>query len=161
MRVGYYGIGVYHPKHGVNTGTIWRSAASLGAAYTFNIGSRFRRECTDTTNAWCKLPHFEHDSVDLFWDAIPYSCVPVAVEISDHAEPLETFVHPARAVYVLGAEDHGIPRSTLDRFPHVVSLPGDYCLNVATAASIVMYDRAAKAGRQSSRPPVKPEQVAA
>lgn len=159
MRVGYYGVGVYHPKHGVNTGTIWRSAASLGASFTFNIGSRFERSCTDTVKAWRMLPHFEHGTVDEFWEAIPYSCVPVAVEISDDAEDLTTFEHPDRAVYVLGAEDHGIPRSTLDRFPAKVVLPGRYCLNVATAAAIVMYDRAAKSQRMNSRPPVKLEQA--
>jgi tRNA G18 (ribose-2'-O)-methylase SpoU len=59
--------------------------------------------------------------------------------------PLEKFKHPERCIYLLGAEDHGIPPEIMDKCNGSVQLLGDYCMNVATAGSIVMYDRAVKA----------------
>lgn len=57
---------------------------------------------------------------------------------------LETFVHPERCIYLLGAEDNGIPESILTRCQNTVQLIGEFCYNVSTAGSIVMYDRAVK-----------------
>lgn len=144
---GYFGIGVFHPKHEVNIGTMWRSAAALGATFTFQIGSRYNRQASDTVRAWRHLPHFVYPDIDSWYQhAIPYDCVPVAVELTDTARPLDAYTHPDRAVYVLGAEDHGLPASLLGLCRDVVILPGRFCLNVAVAGSIVMYDRAAKRG---------------
>ena len=70
----------------------------------------------------------------------------IAVELADNSVPLERFVHPERCVYLLGAEDYGLPESVLCRCRDTVQLIGDYCMNVATAGSIVMYDRAVKMG---------------
>ena len=42
-----------------------------------------------------------------------------------------------------GAEDHGLPDSILEGHP-VVEIPCDWCLNVATAGSLVLYDRLVK-----------------
>ena len=75
---------------------------------------------------------------------MPYDCPVVAVELSDNSIPLEGYVHPERCIYLLGAEDHGLPESILIRCRDTVQLIGDYCMNVATAGSIVMYDRAVK-----------------
>lgn len=40
-----------------------------------------------------------------------------------------------------GAEEYGLPKEVLEKCHQIVQIPGSYCLNVATAASIVMYDR--------------------
>ena len=73
----------------------------------------------------------------------PFSVI--GVELTDDARPLDSFVHPERAWYMLGAEDHGIPPSVLEKCHHVICIPhGRYCLNVAVAGSIVMYDRASR-----------------
>mmetsp|Transcript_6573 Transcript_6573/g.11571 ORF Transcript_6573/g.11571 Transcript_6573/m.11571 type:complete len:87 (-) Transcript_6573:57-317(-) len=63
-------------------------------------------------------------------------------------EPLETFTHPERAVYLLGSEDTGVPESVLLAAHHHVALPSVRyeSFNVAMAGSIVMYDRLAKRG---------------
>ena len=66
------------------------------------------------------------------------------MELDENSVPLETFVHPERCIYLLGAEDHGIPKSLLDKCYATVQLVGDYCYNVSVAGSIVMYDRKVK-----------------
>ena len=53
---------------------------------------------------------------------------------------------PERAVYLLGAEDHGLSRKALDKCHHFIMIPGsqlDQSLNVSVAGSIIMYDRVA------------------
>lgn len=51
--------------------------------------------------------------------------------------------HPLRALYLLGAEDHGLPPEVLARCHEVVQVPSPspYSLNVAVAGSLVLYDR--------------------
>jgi len=60
--------------------------------------------------------------------------------------PLSEYVHPRNAVYVLGSEDHGVPRSVLRGCREIVSLESELygSYNVAVAGSIVMYDRLVK-----------------
>ena len=53
--------------------------------------------------------------------SLPYSAQLIAVEMG--GEPLETFEHPKRAVYVLGSEDNGIPDSMLRMCHARVTLP--------------------------------------
>lgn len=144
---GFYGVGVVGSKTATNVGTLWRSADALGAAFVFTAGRRFPQQASDTVKAWRHTPMFEYaDGHDLI-DHLPYSCVPVAVEIVPRARTLDGYTHPERACYVLGAEDTGIPPSVLDRCRDVVVIPGSHSLNVAVAGSIVLYDRLAKAGR--------------
>jgi tRNA G18 (ribose-2'-O)-methylase SpoU len=52
-----------------------------------------------------------------------------------------SFVHPKRCIYLLGAEDNGLPREVMDRCHKLIQLPGRSCFNVAVAGSLVMYDR--------------------
>lgn len=146
LRVGYFGIGIVDPKREVNMGTLWRSAAAMGAAFTFQIGGRYVNQASDTTRAWKLLPHFVHKDADAWRASLPYDCVPVAVELTADAVPLGSYSHPERAVYVLGAEDHGIPPAVLDVCRDTVILPGRFCLNVAVAGSVVIYDRLKKRG---------------
>ena len=51
-----------------------------------------------------------------------------------------------KAIYILGSEDHGVPKSVLRSCREVISLEaeeyGSY--NVAVAGSLVMYDRMMK-----------------
>jgi len=87
---------------------------------------------------------FDYFDFGEFYANLPFDCRLVGVEITEDAVPLETYKHPERAVYLLGAEDHGITPETLKRCHDVIVLPGRFCLNVAVAGSIVMYDRLAK-----------------
>lgn len=103
---------------------------------------------------------FEFTDSEALFDHLPHGCVPVAVELDERARPLQWYVHPERACYILGAEDNGLPRRVIDRCRDVVQIPGDYCLNVAVAGSIVLYDRVSKLGavaQQVERLPEKQE----
>ncbi len=76
---------------------------------------------------------------------LPYACSLVGVEIVEEAIYLPRFSHPERACYLLGAEDYGLPREVVACCEHAVRIPGAaYCLNLATAAAIIMYDRVSK-----------------
>ncbi len=143
---GYFGIGIYNGKTTANIGTLWRSANILGADFIFTIGNRYQKQCSDTMKTPRHIPLYHYSDGEDFFNHIPYDCPVVGVELSEKAIPLEKYHHRERCIYLLGAEDHGIPPDILDRCVDVVQLMGDYCMNVSVAGSIVMYDRCAKFG---------------
>ena len=144
MERGYFGIGIYHGKTETNIGTLWRSAAILGADFIFTIGRRYKQQSSDTMKAHRHIPLYHYQDYDDFFRHLPMGCPVVAVEIAEDSVALEDYVHPERCAYLLGAEDHGLPEAVLNRCRETVRLLGDYCMNVATAGSIVMYDRLVK-----------------
>lgn len=144
MKRGYFGIGIFNGKNERNIGTLWRSANILGADFIFTIGKRYTKQCSDTMATPRHIPLFHYTDWDDFMKHVPYDCPVVAVELDDKAIPLKAYHHRERCVYLLGAEDHGIPQSVLAKCKETVQLLGDYCMNVATAGSIVMYDRMEK-----------------
>jgi len=141
---GYYGIGVYNMKMGINYGTLFRSAACFDADFLFLIGRRFEQQCSDTMKTQRHIPLFEYKDADDFLAHRPYDCALVGVEVVAVARNICDVVHPERALYLLGPEDGSIPQSLLDKCQVVIRIPTRYCLNVAVAGSIVMYDRRAK-----------------
>lgn len=141
MSRGYFGIGIFHGKTAENIGTLWRSANILGANFIFTIGKRYSYQCTDTMKTSRNIPLYHYADWDDFFRHTPYDCPVIGIELDERAVPIRNFAHPERCVYLLGAEDHGIPPGILDRCQTVVQLPGNYCMNVSTAGSIVMYDR--------------------
>ncbi len=143
---GYFGIGIEHPKTGHNIGTLWRSAHAFGAAFVFTVGPRrVDKQGSDTVNSWRHIPHFHLPSLEALRDINAYSCPIVGVEIVDGALDLRAFSHPERAIYLLGAEDHGLTREALAMCHAVVRIVEPRaCLNVSVAGSIVMWDRTAK-----------------
>jgi tRNA (guanosine-2'-O-)-methyltransferase len=68
----------------------------------------------------------------------------VGVELDENAVQLETFEHPRRCVYLLGAEDHGMSNTAIEKSHHLVKFKSELSLNVSVAGSIIMYDRQAK-----------------
>jgi tRNA G18 (ribose-2'-O)-methylase SpoU len=140
-RNGYFGIGIYRGKTVDNLGTLWRSAHNFGAAFIFTIGGRYDRQATDTTHAAMSIPLQQFPDFEAFHAAIPHSCPVVGVEQSETSVDVATFNHPQRAIYLLGAEDNGLPRSIAQRCHYVVHISTPSCLNVAVAGSIVMYAR--------------------
>lgn len=69
----------------------------------------------------------------------------ICIETDKNSNNLVDFEHPKRAVYLLGAEDNGLSKEIMDApWKKVVYIPGRVCLNVASAGSIVLYDRVAK-----------------
>lgn len=142
VKRGYFSIGIINGKTEFNVGGLWRSAHSFGAASIFTIGRRYPIQATDKSKAEQHIPLFEYQSWQDF--TRPKGCELVVVEITDDAKPLPMFSHPMRACYILGAEDHGVPKAVIECCQSVVRIPSAFCLNVATAGSIVMYDRIAK-----------------
>jgi tRNA (guanosine-2'-O-)-methyltransferase len=136
---GYCGIGIERSKTPVNVGTLWRSAYILGADYIFTVGKRYPRQASDTIKAFRHMPFWEFTDLDDM--RTPYDCPLIGVELDPRARMLADFTHPERACYLLGAEDHGLTAEALNRCHHIIQLPGKLCLNVATAGSIVLYDR--------------------
>lgn len=143
---GYFGIGVFHPKHEENIGTLWRSAHAFGASFIFTIGKRYKKQASDTTKANRHIPLFEYSSLEDFENHKPYSCETICVELDDRAESLHNFQHPQRAVYLLGAEDYGLPVEYMNNKKIIYVPSAQFCLNVSTAGSIVLYDRTVKTG---------------
>lgn len=146
MNRGYFAVGIYGGKCAQNTGMLWRSAQSLGAAFIFTVGCRYLKyDRTDTTKAANHVPLFHFRDIAELKAKMPHGCDLIGVELTDDAEAIRSFNHPERAVYLLGAEDHGLSAEAIDACKRVVILPGRYCLNVAVAGSLVMFDRMRKA----------------
>ena len=142
---GFCAIGIWHTKNAVNVGTLVRSARIMGADFVFTIGRRYKSQSSE-----CKhgrhIPILHFDSVEAWRQAMPANARLVAIEMADGASNLVDFKHPQRAIYLLGAEDHGLSAEMM-RGCQVVQMDGAYSLNVAVAGSIVLYDRAAKMRR--------------
>ena len=137
---GYFGIGIYHPKFDVNVGGLWRSAHAFGASFIFTIGARYKQQPTDTSKAPRHIPLYEYKNLKNFNANKPRDCSVVGIEIDERSVSLTEFVHPIRAIYLLGAEDIGLDVAA--RYcDSLVEIPSVYCLNVATAGAIAIYDR--------------------
>jgi tRNA G18 (ribose-2'-O)-methylase SpoU len=138
---GYFEIGIYRPKTETNVGTLWRSAYQLGASGIFTIGRRYEKQASDTLASWRHVPMRHFLTIEDMLSARPYSCELVGVEMG--GKPLADFSHPERAIYLLGAEDFGLPPKILEMCNRTVSLESvnTPSFNVAVAGSIVAYSR--------------------
>ncbi|CAE8601087.1 unnamed protein product [Polarella glacialis] len=144
---GWFAVGIYRGKSEMNHGTLWRSAYQMGAAFIFTVQPRhgaLQAGSPDTTRAWAHMPCFRFDSLHQLLESQPEACVTVAVEMG--GEPLETFRHPPRAMYILGAEDDGLPPKVIKQCNYHVSLPAirSASMNVAACGSVLLYDRLLK-----------------
>jgi tRNA(Leu) C34 or U34 (ribose-2'-O)-methylase TrmL len=137
---GYAAIGLCNPKTPMNVGGVMRAAQVYGAAMVVLSGQRFKKWPTDTMKAWRHIPVLEF--ADLL-DAVPYDCVPVAVEIADGARTLPSYTHPERAFYIFGPEDSSISRALRSKCRDTVAIPSG-CMNLAACVNVVLYDRLAK-----------------
>lgn len=143
-KKGYCAIGVFRGKTHHNIGTLWRSAFILGASYIFTVDSKYKKQSSDVVRAWSRIPLFHYSDFDELLKNIPYDCRLVGVEMDDRAEFLHEFEHPKRAIYLLGAEDSGLPEYVRGKCHFLIKLPGNSSLNVGVTGSIVLHDRASK-----------------
>ena len=141
---GYYGVGVFMPKTESNYWSLFRTAQILDAAFLFLIGRRFRRHPADTAASFRHMPVFDYATFADFQAHRPFDCRLVGVELVESAREVSSYLHPKRAVYLLGAEDNGLSKECLAACQDVIRLHGDYSMNVAVAGSIVLYDRVQK-----------------
>jgi tRNA G18 (ribose-2'-O)-methylase SpoU len=101
---------------------------------------------TDVMRSERHLPYLRFDSVESLQSTAGLACL-IGIELAPRAKPLASITHPSRALYLLGAEDDGLPDDVLAMCDRVVRLPGERSLNVSVAGSIVVYDRVSRAGK--------------
>jgi tRNA G18 (ribose-2'-O)-methylase SpoU len=150
---GYFAIGVEGISKSMNAGSLFRTAHAFGASFVFTVAAQFRRDQAaraDTSDTPGHVPYYNFADVGSM--LLPADCVLVGVELDDRAVDLPTFRHPGQAAYVLGPERGRLSEEMLARCQHVVRIPTQFCINVAIAGAIVMYDRQITLGRFAKRP---------
>jgi len=149
---GYFGIGVEQISKPGNLGNLMRSAHAFGASFFFAVAPALPLrdvKRTDTSDATQHLPTYTYGSVAEL--ALPKGCRLVGVELTDDAEELPSFFHPTAAAYVLGPERGSLSPELHARCDHLVQIPTRFCINLAIAGAIVMYDRQIAQGRFARR----------
>jgi tRNA G18 (ribose-2'-O)-methylase SpoU len=149
---GYFGIGAERISKALNLGNLMRTAHGFGASFTFTIGATYQalEARADTSKGQEHLPHFNWSAVGDM--ALPQGCKLVGIELVEGAIALPSFRHPLRAAYVLGPERGSLSGALIERCDHVVRIPTRFCINVAVAGAIVMYDRVLSLAPFAERP---------
>ena len=148
---GYHGIAVYRPKTEVNVGSLWRSASLYGAAFLATVGHRYpRRQASDTMHSANQIPLHHYADIDDLIGHLPLGCPLIGIELDPRAVSLDRFTHPPRGLYLLGAEDDGLPPHVADRCHYLVQIPCvlPWSMNVACAGSVVLAHRHMALARQ-------------
>lgn len=146
-----------NPNFSHNVGMVVRLASCYGFKQVwwtgnrvgFDLDKRKRLPREERMKGYRDVEMISYDRpLDQFGDDV----VPVAVEVRDNSERLQDFVHPVNAVYVFGPEDGSIPAPILTKCHRFVVIPtrNRYCLNLATAAATIMWDRMTKLGLADS-----------
>ncbi|MEM8837282.1 MAG: RNA methyltransferase [Pseudomonadota bacterium] len=149
---GYFAIGVESLSKTGNFGNLIRTAHAFGASFVFSVNAetKARRFGADTSRTADNLPFYDWQSVDEM--QLPGNCQLVGIELLDDAIELPSFRHPARAAYVLGPERASLSPEMIERCDYTIKIPTRFCINVATAGAIVMYDRVSSYGKFAERP---------
>ncbi len=150
---GFFAIGVEQVSKSRNLGNLMRSAHAFGASFVFTVNASFKRRellQADTSATVRSMPWYDFDGVDDI--LLPRHMVMVAVELTDDAVDLPSFRHPPQAAYVMGPERSSVSPELMARCDHVVKIPTKFCVNVATAGAILMYDRVQSMGYFPPRP---------
>lgn len=142
---GFAAVGLVNPKTRENVGSVLRAAGCYDVSLVAISGMRpdhyMGRINTDTQKAYRHIPTLR--VADVF-DATPFDCVPVAVELLPESKSLVRFVHPERAFYIFGPEDGTLGKAITTRCKYSVQVPTRYCMNLAATVNVVLYDRLAK-----------------
>jgi len=149
---GYFGIGIEGVSKPMNVGSLMRTAHAFGAGFLFTVAADYSRgegANADTSDAPSQVPYYAFPQVETM--VMPAGCELVGIELLDDAVDLPAFQHPLRAAYVLGSERGSLSPAMLERCAHVVRIPTSFCINVALAGALVMYDRLIAHGRFAAR----------
>lgn len=141
---GYFGVAIYRPKQESNVGSLWRSASAYGAAFVATVEERYpRRQASDTTDTSRHVPLHHYSSINDLIEHLPHDCPLIGVELDPRATSLASYNHRERALYLLGAEDKGLPTEVLDRCHDLIQIPTvtPWSINVACAGAIVLSHR--------------------
>jgi tRNA G18 (ribose-2'-O)-methylase SpoU len=150
---GYFGIGVEGISKPMNLGAVLRTAHAFNASFAFAIAAEFDVPtvlASDTSVAFNSVPVQLYDRVSDF--TLPIGCRLIGIEITEDAVDLPSFTHPTAAAYVLGAERDSLSPALQERCDFIVKIPTKFCVNLAVAGAIVMYDRMISLGRFAERP---------
>lgn len=149
---GYFAIGVEGISKPMNVGNLVRSAHAFGASFVFTVAAHPKagRAPSDTSKTHSQVPFYRWNTVDEM--VLPADCMLVGVELLDDAVDLPSFRHPTKAAYIFGPERGALSPEILARCSQTIKIPTAFCINVATAGSIVMYDRIASLGTFARRP---------
>lgn len=149
---GYFGIGVEGISKEMNLGNLFRSAHGFDASFVFTVNAAFnpKRARSDTSDTPGQVPLYQYDDAESL--SLAHGCQLVGVELLDEAEELPSFRHPSQAAYVLGPERGSLSPAMVERCEFIVRIPTKFCINVATAGAIIMYDRLISLGRFARRP---------
>ena len=149
---GFFGIGIERVSKVRNLGNLIRTANAFGASFTFTLGVEFTSSeaFADTSKASRQVPFYSWSSLDDMY--LPSHCKLVGIELTEDAIDLPSFMHPPQAAYVLGQERGSVSQPVLERCDYIIKIPTAFCVNVATAGAIVMYDRVRTRGRFAPRP---------
>lgn len=150
---GYFAIGVEGISKSYNLGSLMRTSHAFGAAFLFTVNAKYQQReggKIDTSRAPAHVPLFEWDSIDDM--DLPKGVQLVAIELTEDAVDLPSFRHPMQAAYILGPEKGSLSPEMTARADHVVKIPTRFCVNVAMAGALVMYDRLRCLGSFPARP---------
>jgi tRNA G18 (ribose-2'-O)-methylase SpoU len=149
---GYFAIGVEGISKPMNVGNLFRSAHAFGASFVFTIcaDARAFNMPSDTSRGAAHLPSFAFARLEEL--KLPKGCRLVGVELLEEAIDLPIFHHPLQAAYVLGPERGSLSPELTGACDFLVKIPSRFCVNVAVAGAIVMYDRMLSLARFGERP---------
>lgn len=149
---GYFAVGAEGISKAMNLGNLVRSANAFGASFVFLINAHYsaRQSKSDTSRASKSLPVYDFESVDSL--ALPRGIALVGIELTDDAIELPSFRHPQAAAYVFGPERGNLSPQMQARCQFIVRIPTKFCINLAVAGAVVMYDRMTSLGSYPDRP---------
>lgn len=136
---GYSVIALDNPKTSVNVGSALRAVGCYGARML--VAGNARCDVRSATDTMCMYKHIPVVRVNNVFDALPFDCVPIAIDLVEGAIALPDYYHPERAFYIFGGEDQTLGKRVLDHCRDVVSVPTRYCMNLAACVNVVLYDR--------------------
>ena len=158
-------VGLYEPQQVYNIRSVVRNMSGFGA---HELWIQYRRDgATEGEEARLNgvldamVVGDEEGAVDIdpdmkpvqgevvrdILDVAPIASNLVAVEFTPDATPLADFNHPDFAYYIFGPEDGSLPHELIYKdCPERVFIPSQIALNLASAVSLVLYDRALKRG---------------
>ena len=143
---GYACIGLINPKTPANVGSAMRACGVYQATQLLFTGQRFKKAQKFVTDPQKHYKHIPLTHVEDLRNAIPYGCVPVAVDLLEGATPLPDYKHPERAFYIFGPEDGTLGTNTTSWCRDTIYVPTNGCMNLAATVNVILYDRLCKRG---------------
>ncbi|MBL41753.1 MAG: rRNA methyltransferase [Rhodospirillaceae bacterium] len=151
---GFFAIGVENLSKQMNAGNLFRSAHAFGASFAFTIGGMYSPNLakSNTSKSIFQMPIYNYNRFSEF--ITPENSILVGVELTENSIDLPKFRHPSNAIYILGPEKGNLSKNIMSSCKYTVKIPTKFCINLAMAGAIVMYDRVISLGQYDPRPVV-------